>query len=637
MYPVKVRSFAGEAHGTLHFPFDDLALEGALLRLQNALLRSGGARRRQIKPHEYEVQQFGQQLFDALLTGGVRARYEVALEHVRQQDKGLRIRLNIASPLLNSLPWEFLYDEQRGEYICLCNDTVLVRYLELSQGREPLRVMPPLRILGMIGNVAGLNVERERQRLVQAMQPLETQGLATLQWVQGRTWQDLDEALGDGVWHVLHFVGHGGFSQAQEEGFIELLDDEGAPFPLHATQLGRVVRGNRGLRLVVLNSCEGGMSGPRDIFSSTAATLMRSGLPAVVAMQYEISDRAAIQFSRAFYRALLRGNAVDAALSKARKAISIEIAHSVEWGTPVLFMRATNGMLFEPIVPAPAPAPPLPEPPAPEAPTRSRAAATPTPPSARSFDDMVEALRAAQRHAEWSVVIELGEQLLAGDPAHELVRELTAEGYRERGNALHKQKQYDQAITALNRAIALAPRTAACYDRRAACYERLGDYDRALADSNWALLLEPDNAHLLVSRGQTLRRMQQYARALADYNRAIDIAPTKGDYRWDRAMTLHAMGSYEEALGEYHRAIELAPNRAHYFWRRALTHQALQHNDLALDDLNHAIALSPQTGDYHWERGLLHRAMQRPDATRQDWERAAELGHAKAALALVGL
>src|SRR3712207_8645982 len=42
----------------------------------------------------------------------------------------------------------------------------------------------------------------------------------------------------------------------------------------------------------------------RSIFSSTAATLVRRGIPAVVAMQYEISDPAAIQFSARFYTAV---------------------------------------------------------------------------------------------------------------------------------------------------------------------------------------------------------------------------------------------------------------------------------------------------------------------------------------------
>jgi hypothetical protein len=37
---------------------------------------------------------------------------------------------------------------------------------------------------------------------------------------------------------------------------------------------------------------------------------------------------------------------VDAAVAEARKAISLAVANTVEWGTPVLYMRSPNGVLF---------------------------------------------------------------------------------------------------------------------------------------------------------------------------------------------------------------------------------------------------------------------------------------------------
>ena len=51
--------------------------------------------------------------------------------------------------------------------------------------------------------------------------------------------------------------------------------------------------------------------------------LARWGLPAVLAMQYEITDQAAVEFTRAFYEALSEQQPVDAALASARKAINM--------------------------------------------------------------------------------------------------------------------------------------------------------------------------------------------------------------------------------------------------------------------------------------------------------------------------
>ncbi len=88
------------------------------------------------------------------------------------------------------------------------------------------------------------------------------------------------------------------------------------------------------------------MGDERDLNTSTASTLVRRGIPAVLIMQYKITDRAAIEFSSAFYEALVDSLPVDAAVAEARKAISLAVMNTVEWGTPVLYMRSPNGVLF---------------------------------------------------------------------------------------------------------------------------------------------------------------------------------------------------------------------------------------------------------------------------------------------------
>ena len=350
-YPVVViRSAGGEAQEIMCFPFDDLALESQLKDLQIALLRSGGKRRQILSPIEQTVQNFGRALFNALFTGEVRSRYEVSQLAAFQQGKGLRLKLRINSPEMAALPWEFLYDANKAEYLCLSSNTPIVRYIELPQPPQPLTVPPPLSILGMaVGpkDLADLDIEREKQRVERAIESLRATNLVNLTWLAGQTWQHLLRAMRSGPWHIFHFIGHGGFDVNTDEGLIALTDDVGQSVYLSATKLGRLLADHRSLRLVVLNSCEGARGSSHDIFSSTASILVRRGLPAVLAMQYEITDQAAIGFSRAFYEALADGTPVDMAVSEARKAISIGIGNTVEWGTPVLYMRSSDGVLFD--------------------------------------------------------------------------------------------------------------------------------------------------------------------------------------------------------------------------------------------------------------------------------------------------
>ena len=126
-----------------------------------------------------------------------------------------------------------------------------------------------------------------------ALEPLTTSGRVQLTWLEHGTWRALQDAMLRGPWHIFHFIGHGSFDEASREGLLILEDEQHQAFPLTASELARLLDNQHDLRLVLLNSCDGARGSSHDIFSSTAATLVLRGIPAVLAMQYEISDAAA--------------------------------------------------------------------------------------------------------------------------------------------------------------------------------------------------------------------------------------------------------------------------------------------------------------------------------------------------------
>src|SRR5262245_12006315 len=252
----------------MRLPFGELEIKAYLKDLKIALLRPA-EQRRGVRTHEEEqaVQQFGQALFEALLSGEARSCYDVSRREVARQGRGLRLKLRIQPPELAALPWEFLYDSRQGEYLCLSRSTPIVRYLELSQEIQPLAVAPPLRILGMIASPQGLpelNVVREKLRMEEAVEHLSTRGLVELVWLEGQTWRDLQRAMQLGPWHVFHFLGHGSFDHNAGEGWIALANEDGEPHRLFASGLGRLLADHFPLRLVLLNACEGARGSERD-------------------------------------------------------------------------------------------------------------------------------------------------------------------------------------------------------------------------------------------------------------------------------------------------------------------------------------------------------------------------------------
>jgi outer membrane protein assembly factor BamB len=349
-YPVAVlHSPAGEVRVKMRFPFDGPTLTNRLQALEIALLKSSGARRRVVSNEERVVEEFGRQLADALLAGSVRTLFDLSRREATEQDLGLRVKLRIQAPDLAVIPWEYLYDDREGEYLALARGTPVIRYLELAQPIKPLTVTPPLHILGMIASPKdqdALDTARERKRLEAAVAPLQKDGRVALTWIEGETWRDLQRAMRTGEWNIFHFIGHGAYDEESDEGFIALSDEGGRTDLLSAAHVGRLLDDHPPLRLVVLNSCEGARGGSHEVLSSTAAVLMRRGVPAVVAMQYEITDRAAIEFTRAFYEAIADGQPVDGAVSEARIAVSLALERTLEWGVPVLYMHAPDGCIF---------------------------------------------------------------------------------------------------------------------------------------------------------------------------------------------------------------------------------------------------------------------------------------------------
>src|SRR5512133_4359743 len=76
-------------------------------------------------------------------------------------------------------------------------------------------------------------------------------------------------------------------------------------------------------------------------------------------MQFEITDPAAICFTGELYAAVADGYPLDAALSQARQAIYTDVSE-IEWATPVLYLRAADGRIFD-VAPTPPTTPPSPQ------------------------------------------------------------------------------------------------------------------------------------------------------------------------------------------------------------------------------------------------------------------------------------
>ncbi len=343
-YHVHASTRDGDASASFDPPFSALELENFVLRAS----RSRGRRRIDASALG-EAKRFGGALFKSLFHDDVNNLYHDALSTARSSGGGLRITLCLSgAPDLMDVPWEYLFDDP--DFLAASAFTPVVRYLDLPRGHRPLRVAPPLRILGVVSSpddYERLDVERERSNLERALSSISEAGAVELAWLERPTLGALLRRLQKDTFHVLHYVGHGGYDEASEEGVLVFEDDSGRANPISGDKLGMILHDITSLRLAVLNACEGARTSRTDPFAGVAQSLVQRDIPAVIAMQFEISDEAAITFAEGFYDAVASGCPADTSLAAARLAMLADHDDDIEWGTPVLFMRVPDGRLFE--------------------------------------------------------------------------------------------------------------------------------------------------------------------------------------------------------------------------------------------------------------------------------------------------
>jgi WD40 repeat protein len=346
-YVVRVVNAAagGEPATSLRIDVDELLSKHD--QLEATVLASAVTARTTIPVAEQPIHQVGRQLFEAMFTGPVHSTYRASLGVAQERGHRLRVVLRLTAPKLAALPWEMLFDPETETY--LCRQEPLVRHVPAPYTPDPLAVRPPLRILGLVASPRGLpalDVDAEKQHLAEALAEPVAAGLVELVWMPEATWEDIHSQLLSGEWHVLHFIGHGDYDIRTDEGLIALMGANGRAHMVEASRLATLLGDAQPTpRLVVLNSCSSGETGVQDLFSSTAAALVRSGISAVAAMQFAISDTAAIAFARGLYTAIARGRRVDEATRSGRISI-LGTPGTLEWVTPVLYVRGEATRLF---------------------------------------------------------------------------------------------------------------------------------------------------------------------------------------------------------------------------------------------------------------------------------------------------
>ena len=296
--------------------------------------------------NELTQDEYGPKLTEALFAdANLKTAFMQAVAGSQVQGAGLRIRLMIgpSAPELHSVHWETLRNPQDNTPLTTNQNIVFSRYMA-SMDWRPVRLQSRGNLLAlvMVANPSDLANYK--------LAPIDTQA----EIAQARTGlkdTNLDicpgklpaliASLQAKPVDVLYLVCHGYIANGTP--FLCQEDETGNMVKLPGNELVNSLKDlPQQPRLIVLVSCQSAGKSSGDALTSIAPRLAEIGIPAVLAMQGNISMATAQIFLPAFFSALNQNGQIDQAVSAARGVIR----NAPDYWVPVLFMRLKSGRLW---------------------------------------------------------------------------------------------------------------------------------------------------------------------------------------------------------------------------------------------------------------------------------------------------
>lgn len=294
-------------------------------------------------------------------------------------DKESKIRINICSfdLTLQDFPWELMKVRAEKDYLSLkhhiirqipLEDTILK--LDYLKSTAPLsiiqrittRFQKPIKILVVLANpLNNLDLKSELNVLLNKLDALQKKiapGLTISVEIlesPNATLNNITNKSRDA--QILHFCGHGFFENESNSGLLIditekdlklnkkfIIERNGNKALLLSPKLyEKLFKSNKNLKLVILNACMSARGYCNMLKTSgIAPTLIKVGIPYVIAMQFEISNDAGISFAENFYDIISKNPVIpiEDLLLEVRDALrSNQYLEPFAFLSPVLYTR----------------------------------------------------------------------------------------------------------------------------------------------------------------------------------------------------------------------------------------------------------------------------------------------------------
>jgi hypothetical protein len=278
-------------------------------------------------------------------------------------DAPMRVRLSVepAAPELHRLKWEVARHPQTRNLLFTGDAVYFSRYVASTDFR-PIRrkSRQSLSALAMIANptdtaeyaptgkpLAPVDAAGEEARFRAALNGISADVLSSPG--TAATLTNLIARLRKETPDILYLVCHGAFVNGEPHLWLEAADGT-ADVVAGSDFIGRLTELWKRPSLIVLASCQSAgqgdarLSDDEGVLSALGPRLADAGIPAVLAMQGNITMKTVERFIPLFFSNLADEGQLDRAVSVARGQVRGE--ERADWWAPVLFMRLKSGAIW---------------------------------------------------------------------------------------------------------------------------------------------------------------------------------------------------------------------------------------------------------------------------------------------------
>jgi CHASE2 domain-containing sensor protein len=236
--------------------------------------------------------------FDRWLnTASFQVVREQLARSIKTEDR-VRFILQIDDPQLHRLPW------QMSDLFTRYSSTEVVLSLPHLERIEQLSsTASKVRILAILGNSQGMNIEVDRQILSTLID-------ADVKFLVEPNRKELTDRLWEQPWDILFFAGHSSSSEDNSTGQIWI--DRTDSLSLDDLKFGLKKAIDNGLKIAIFNSCDG---------LGLIPALANLQIPHIIVMRELVPDYVAQDFLTVFLTLYARGNSFYRSVREAREKL----------------------------------------------------------------------------------------------------------------------------------------------------------------------------------------------------------------------------------------------------------------------------------------------------------------------------